>query len=404
MNEQCKNGLQDKMESFGLYIHVPFCRSRCGYCDFPTRAVRRLPRTRYLRAVLAELDARGTLVEGFALRSIYIGGGTPSLLDPEAVATLIERVRERFHPPSGIEVTLEVNPGDATAPTFRDLRAAGVNRLSLGVQILDDVRLKALGRRHDAASARRAVGLARLAGFDNISVDLLFALPGQTVPDHLEQLRRLIALEPEHLSTYALSLAPTSPMARAGITALPDERQLAMMEQGREVLEAAGFVHYEVSNYARPGRRSQHNSGVWQGWPYLGLGPFAHSMVPHGAATLRCASPDIEAYLRGWLGTGERPWRSNGWPGLPPGGQAEVVQGDAARLEQLFLGLRTVLGVDRVAFARRFGQDPARADHPSLPRLLASGWLLLTPSHLRPSRQGIWLADELALRLSDGPP
>ena len=371
------------MQSFGLYIHFPFCRTRCGYCDFPSAATSRVPQRRFTRAVLQELDRRAGEVGGASLGSIYLGGGTPSLWQAQGVASVVAAALARFPAvEQGVEVTLEMNPGDLSSARLGLLQQAGVNRLSIGVQVLDDQLLATLGRRHTAQDARQTLRAARHRGFQNISCDLMLGFPGQAAAEHLAQLRDLLTLEPDHVSTYALSLTPHSALFReSGWREAAPDLLAALLNDGRALLEQRGFAQYEVSNFARPGRRARHNLTYWQGAPYLGLGPHAHSMIPDGQRNLRGCNASTSAYLAGEHTT---------W---------EVVPAESARFEEMFLGLRTVDGVQRAGFAARFGEDPLDLYRAALERQQAAGLVTIDPERVAPTPRGIWLADELAATL-----
>jgi oxygen-independent coproporphyrinogen-3 oxidase len=378
----------------GVYIHVPFCLRRCGYCDFASSATAasEIPHRAYAAAVVRELELRAGDHPGLELASIYLGGGTPSLLAVGAIGEMLDAIRGRLAASPALEITIEANPGTVDERRLSALRALGVNRLSLGVQSLDDRSLALLGRIHDAAAARAAIRAARAAGFTRLSCDVIFGLPGQTLAHHLAQLRALCELAPDHVSAYGLSLSPGSALSRAGLQPAADELQAEMMEAGRALLEEAGLPQYEVSSFAPESERSRHNLLCWSGRPYLGLGASAHSMVQDGAETLRIANPPLSRYLEAAPSPGAVPARLEG-------AVLERVGEASSRFELLFLGLRTVDGVDREHYAARFGADPLAHFGPALRELEAQGLLSLANGRLAPTRRGIWFADELALRL-----
>lgn len=368
----------------GVYVHFPFCRTRCGYCDFPTAASPRIPQRRYTEAVMAEFERRAGRYAGHPLTSIYLGGGTPSLWAPGQAARLLAAILSTFPAASGgVEVTAEINPGDASPRLLAALGQAGINRISVGAQSMNDATLEALGRRHTARQTRRAVAAARRAGFQNISCDIILGLPGQGVDDLAAQIDRLLELEPDHVSAYALTLSPASPLYRRGWREADPDLLADLLGQGRDSLAAAGLPQYEVANHAPPAARSRHNLLYWRGAPYLGLGAHAHSALPDGPRTLREANPSTARYLAG------EPERQ------------EVVSPAAARFEQIFLALRTCDGLDRAAHRRRFGDDPAERAPAAAARLQAAGLLRVTRERLAPTSRGIWLADEMALALSE---
>ena len=321
-----------------LYVHGPYCARICPYCDF--NVVRDRGRNEeqagLVAAILSDLEAQARLTGPRRLASIFFGGGTPSLMAPEAVAEVIARAETLFTPRAAIEVTLEANPTDAEAGRFAALAGAGVNRLSLGVQSLDDAALKFLGRNHSASEARRAIALAG-AAFDRLSIDLIYARPGQTVADWTTELETAVDLGFEHVSPYQLTIEPTTAFGRAfarGSLIPPDEELDAdLYEATQAVLGRAGFDAYEVSNHARgTAARSAHNLHVWRGGDYLGVGPGAHGRLTlDGVRTATVAHRGVAAYVEG-VSAGT-PW-------------SDTDRQDAAEAaeERILLGLRTVEG------------------------------------------------------------
>jgi putative oxygen-independent coproporphyrinogen III oxidase len=304
-----------------LYVHVPWCVRKCPYCDFNSHALREPPdEAAYLAALVADLQRDAPLAGGRRAVSVFIGGGTPSLLSGAFVGRLLESVDRSIGLTAGAEITLEANPGTADAGRFRDYRAAGVNRLSLGVQSLDDRHLAMLGRIHGRAEALAAAHLARAAGFDNLNLDLMHALPGQTVGQALADLEGVLALGPEHVSWYQLTIEPNTAFAAAP-PAVPDEDRVAeMQEEGFARLAAAGFEHYEVSAHARGGFRCRHNLNYWEFGDYLGIGAGAHGKltlhdgrihrrwkVRHPTDYLTRAGSDAAAAGRAVLGAADLP-------------------------------------------------------------------------------------------------
>lgn len=374
----------------GLYVHFPFCQTRCPYCDFATDARADVPHQAWTDAVVAELELRAPLFSG-PLSTIYFGGGTPSLWRPECVAKVVRAACARLG--SALEeVTLEANPGDADLARFAALREAGIDRLSLGVQSLSDRFLKVLGRRHDAHQAREAVAGARAAGIENLSCDLMFALPDQTLADLRADLDALIQLGPDHVSAYALTVEHATPfgtLRRAGRLALPDvERQADMFEAVRDDLLRAGFVHYEISNWARPGREAIHNTRYWTGADYLGLGASAHSRrqvqeTVERWGTVASADAYLGAVARAQAGEGR-------FPRDPLVAYFERLDEAAARRERVWLALRTREGVAGAWLEDR--RDRVRG-------LLAAGLVEQEGGRVRLSRRGVLLADEVAVRL-----
>ena len=361
-----------------LYVHWPYCARICPYCDF--NVVRDRGRVEeqaaLVEAILADMAAQAALTGPRRLASIFFGGGTPSLMAPEAVAAVIDRARTLFPPRGAIEITLEANPTDAEAARFAALAGAGVNRLSMGVQALDDAALAFLGRNHSADEARRAVAVAARA-FPRLSIDLIYARPDQTVAGWRAELAGAIDMGFEHVSPYQLTIEPTTAFGRAvarGAWTPPDEdRSAALYETTQTVLEAAGFDAYEVSNHARgTAARSAHNLHVWRGGDYLGLGPGAHGRLTlQGARTATVAHRGIGAYVAGVAA------------GTPWSEQETQSARDAAE-ERVLLGLRTVEGVALDALAM-LGRT---ADAEPLAGLIADGFLAVDADRLRATAAG----------------
>jgi len=361
-----------------LYVHWPYCARICPYCDF--NVVRDRGRVDeqagLVEAILADLEAQAALTGPRRLASIFFGGGTPSLMAPEAVAAVIALARTLFPPRGPIEITLEANPTDAEAARFAALADAGVNRLSMGVQALDDAALKFLGRNHSADEARRAVAVAARA-FPRLSIDLIYARPDQTVDGWRAELTEALDLGFEHVSPYQLTIEPTTAFGRAvarGAWAPPDEdRSAALYETTQTVLEAAGFDAYEVSNHARGvAARSAHNLHVWRGGDYLGVGPGAHGRLTlDGARTATVAHRRVGEYTAGVArGT---PWS-----------EKDTQSARDAAEEKVLLGLRTVEGValtDLAALGRTAEAEP-------LAGLIGDGFLDLAMDRVRATRAG----------------
>jgi len=361
--------------SVGVYVHVPFCERVCPYCDFAVVAARPLApalEERYVDALLCELAARRGVFAGRALASVYLGGGTPALLQPASVARLLDAIRAAF--PAGArapEVTLEANPSTLESARLPAFRAAGVNRLSLGVQSFDDGVLKRLGRAHRAEAGRAALRAARAAGFANLSIDLLFAAPGQSLAALERDLDEAIAFAPEHVSTYALTLEPGTPFARAaarGRLALPDDDAVAaMLERVRGRLEAAGLLLYELSNFARPGFEAVHNARYWERRPVLGLGASAWSTDPR--------APEAPFGVRRENARATAAYLAAVEAGASPEVSAEVLAPRVAQGEAAFLALRTRRGLVASAFAREFGAAPRALWSEAIDELREAGLL-----------------------------
>ncbi len=383
--------------SVGVYVHIPFCERICPYCDFAVVAARKLSpadEERYVSALLAELAGRSEAFAGRALATLYFGGGTPSLLTPESIARLTAAVSAAFSGSPG-EVTLEVNPSTLEQSRLPGFREAGVTRLSLGVQSFDDETLRRLGRAHRAGECHAALDAARAAGFENVSLDLIFGAPGQDIAGVLRDAAAALAHAPAHVSAYALTLEPGTPFARAaarGRLAVPDDDLAAemMLALGR-ALEAAGLARYEISSWSRPGLASQHNQRYWRRLPVLGLGMGAHSQEPPRAGEPFGARSANERTLAPYLARIEA--RRFASP------EREVLAEPTARGEALFLGLRMREGLRAAAFAAEFGGPPRAFFGPALDALAASGLVLeSTGGDLALSERGWLFADDVAAR------
>jgi putative oxygen-independent coproporphyrinogen III oxidase len=373
---------------FGVYIHFPYCRKRCPYCDFAVHARARIPHDRYADAIVAELDARAGEFAGRRAVSVYFGGGTPGLWRADCVARVLDGVRARFGGGDGLrEVTLEANPDELPRAQLDGFRAAGVTRLSLGVESLTPRHLHTLGRLHGPDEPRAAVADARAAGFDALSLDLMFGMPSQTMAELDADLDGLLALAPDHVSVYNLTVEERTPfgaMRREGTLKLPDGGlQADMYERVMATLARAGFEHYEISSWARPGRRAVHNSLYWTGGEYVGLGSSASSFrrVAGGGAERTANARSVDDYLRG-----------------APAAQHETLDAAQVEREAMWLGLRLLDGIDRAAHRALHGVDPATRHAAELDRLAAEGLVEVTPDRLRLTRRGVLFADEVGTR------
>jgi putative oxygen-independent coproporphyrinogen III oxidase len=318
----------------GLYVHIPFCLTRCGYCDFNAHAGLDHLKSPYVSALEREADLSADAWREVRFVSVFLGGGTPTTLPPEAIRTLLDHLRSRFAVDRDAEVTCEANPDTVNAGSLDALRSLGVVRLSLGVQSFDPSVLEALERVHQPDAARRAYRGARAAGFGSVNLDLIYGAHGETTASWRRTVEEAAALRPEHLSCYALTIEPATPLGRkvaAGEVPGPDpDRQAEMYEIACGILASAGYRHYEVSNWALPGHECIHNLGYWEGRPYLGLGAGAHSFRG-GRRWWNVRPPDRYVSLT--------------LQGRPPVGGEEVLTADEARLEQLLLGVRRASGV-----------------------------------------------------------
>jgi oxygen-independent coproporphyrinogen-3 oxidase len=380
-------------DPLGVYVHFPFCSKRCPYCDFAVDTRKDIPHDEYADAVIAELRARtGWYAGAGPLVSIYFGGGTPGLWRPDALGRVIAAVRATFGGTEQ-EITVEVNPGEVDEARLAALRAAGANRLSIGVQALDDRALTVLGRNHGAAAGPACVQAARAAGFDNLSVDLICGVPGQSADDWRRDVDAVIALGPEHVSAYALTIERGTAFGardRAGRLPRPDDEAVAgELTHARAAFAAAGLEPYEISSYARAGRRSRHNQLYWALAPYLGLGASAASFRPLADGTgWRFSNPRAtDVYLGQVQAAGASTAR-------------HVERRSAADLENeaIWLGLRTADGIDRAAHRDRHGVDPVAGREREVAAATASGWLSCDDARLRLTPAGVLFADEIAAR------
>jgi oxygen-independent coproporphyrinogen III oxidase len=323
-----------------LYVHVPFCARRCTYCDFAIAVRRVVPVADYLAALDAELRLRWGSSSDWTLDTLYFGGGTPSRLGGEGIARAIDSVRRVAALAPGAEVTIEANPEDVSPVTAREWRAAGVNRVSLGVQSFDDATLRWMHRVHDAARAERAIIELRDAGITNLSIDLIFALPDE-VPTRVweRDLERAVALAPPHVSLYGLTVEPHTPLGKSlavgGITEAGEDRYERDFLLAHDIMTAAGLEHYEVSNFGRAGMHSRHNSAYWRSVPYAGLGPGAHELRVEEGRMLRRWNDDV--YVR---------WAQALAEGRDPIAGDETLTAENRIAEEVYLGLRSTAGLE----------------------------------------------------------
>ena len=363
---------------FGLYLHWPFCQSKCPYCDFNSHVAASIDQARWKTAYLAEIDRLAAETSGRVLQSVFFGGGTPSLMDPDLVAAILERIRAAWPQANDCEVTLEANPGSVEAGRFRGYADAGVNRISMGIQALNDADLRRLGRLHSVAEAKAAFAVAR-AAFDRVSFDLIYARQDQSLADWGTELREALSMSVDHLSLYQLTIEDGTAFgdrfAKGGLRGLPDEDLSAdMYSLTQDICNEAGLPAYEVSNHAAPGRESRHNLIYWRGGDYIGIGPGAHGRLTLGGARWATEGPRAPGE---WLKrveaghTGERP--------------RDLVPNNERALEYLMMGLRLTEGI---ALARYQALADQQLNINKINGLVDIGMLRLTSGVIHATTKG----------------
>jgi len=368
----------------GLYLHIPFCVSKCSYCDFFS-IIERDGIPVFLAALFKEMILRRKVFESFD--TLYIGGGTPSVLTSDQLNRIVAQLHQNFEILDEAEITLEANPADIHVSALEEMRSLGINRLNIGVQSFDDRILNFLGRRHNGNQAVQAIFAARQAGFDNFGIDLIYGIPGQSRHTWKKTLQQAVSLNIPHLSCYQLTVEQETPLGRAyrqGLFEIPDNDELfEWFMDTSEFLEESGYCHYEVSNFAsRESLMSRHNSKYWQHVPYLGLGPAAHSF---DGEKRWWNVRSLEDYVH-QLNADKLPMEN-----------CETLNGEELQLESLFLGFRTKAGVHLADFAEKYGFDLLSLKKTQIEPLLAEGHLIITDGRLQPTRRGMALADSLAL-------
>jgi oxygen-independent coproporphyrinogen-3 oxidase len=373
-----------KKEQAGLYIHIPFCLSKCGYCSFYSiKSINLIPE--YVAALKKEIKYYRKIFSSFD--TIYLGGGTPSLLTIRQLETIFKATNKSYKIDSYAEITMEVNPGDVSLEYFQSLRSLGINRLNIGIQSFDDHILKFLGRRHNSAEAVAAIDDSRKAGFDNLGIDLIYGVHGQNISSWKKTLQKALSYKPEHISCYQLSLSEKTPLYKKYSLEgwqLPDEdTELKLFLTTASELENAGYTHYEVSNFARQDKfKSRHNQKYWQHTPYLGLGPAAHSFLNNKRWWNKAA---VKTYLKE-IAQDKMPVENT-----------ETLSAEQLQLEALFLGLRTKAGIDLKRYKTGHGVDLLEDKKTIIDALIKNKFLELKDGFLRPTRAGMAVADSLAL-------
>ena len=358
-----------------LYIHLPWCERKCPYCDFNSHETAQLPEQEYLAALLDDLAADAHLARGRPVETLFIGGGTPSLFSARAIATLIDGIGARLALAPGLEATMEANPGSAEAEKFRGFRAAGINRLSIGIQSFDDACLQALGRIHNSDQARAAIEYARAAGFDNFNIDLMHGLPGQTAERAAADVAEALAFQPPHLSWYQLTIEPNTVFNKRP-PPLPVEDVLAdIQDAGEALLAGAGLRQYEVSAFSRPGRQCRHNLNYWSFGDYLAIGAGAHGKVTdaNGQITRYAKTRGPQDYLASPAGT--RTSRSRTL------NSREIIE------EFMLFALRLNRGFNESEFEARTGLE-IEVLQPQLHTLQSRGLLQIREGVIRPTGLG----------------
>lgn len=358
----------------GLYVHIPFCRSRCIYCGFYSSTALEL-RQSYVDAVVREIQMRGSA----DIATIYLGGGTPSQLSPEQLRQIFDAVYIYNNVPEGAEVTIECNPDDVSEAFVEALGSLPVNRISMGAQTFDDDRLRFLHRRHTSRQVSEAVSQLRQAGIPNISIDLMYGFPGETLDQWISDIDAALALHVEHISAYCLTVEEDTPLYRMQLPELDEELERQMYDTLIDRLEAAGYEHYEISNFARPDFRSRHNSGYWSGTPYIGIGAAAHSYDIH---TRSWNVSDIRHYIDA-IQHGKRPF------------EEEIIDEETRYNDTITVALRTREGLPLASLTdaqRTYCLENAR-------RFIDAGLLELTANNLHLTRKGLFVSDMIMSEL-----
>ncbi len=385
--------------ALALYLHIPFCTAKCGYCDFNAYEGLDHLVPGYTQSLLREVELWAPAAREFHVQTVFFGGGTPSLTSLDDMRAISAAVDERYDVATDAEWTLEANPTELTAEHLSGLRALGVNRLSIGVQSLHDDELALLDRLHSSEHALEAVTSARAAGFDNLNLDLMFGLIGQPLERWRETVERVLELRPEHLSCYALTVEPGTALhysvAKGELSAPDPDVAADQYEWTRERLAAAGYRHYEISNWARPGRECRHNFVYWRAEPYLGLGAGAHSFF----AGQRFANVDAPNRYIEAVDASYKQRRADGHGTLQQIAGGETPDAATLRADAMILGLRLLEGVSTAEFTQQVGVAPEEAFGEALERHLALGLLEREGERLRLSARGLLLANEVFVDL-----
>lgn len=368
----------------GVYIHIPFCRHKCAYCDFPSYEQLELWYDRYVDALRREIAGQGILFPEAVVDTIYVGGGTPTVLPEKLLTGVIREVCDQFRLAADAEITVEANPGTVTGEMMAALRTAGINRISFGVQSFDDRLLARMGRIHSASQGIEAVWQARQAGIDNISIDLMVDLPGQSVADWEYSLKTAVSLGVNHISAYGLKVEEGTPFAEqfaAGLLSLPDDdEQAAMYDLTNIYLAAQGYERYEISNYARPGYQCRHNLKYWRFEPYLGIGAAAHSFISGERIANTC---NVERYVK------------NIMQGISAVENRECLDDKIAMAEYCFLHLRMSEGICLHDFSEKFGVSFTSMYGKAVAKLAEQGLLIFAHDRVRLSSLGMKYGNQI---------
>ena len=366
----------------GIYIHVPFCKTRCLYCDFYS-TVNTLLRQRYVDALCLELRMRHDYLKGELVKTVYLGGGTPTQLEPQQLVAIFDTLREVYGLEQVQEVTLEANPDDLTEEYVAFIRTLPINRLSIGVQTFDDKMLRLLQRRHTAQEARDAVRRCRKAGLKNISIDLIYGLPGQTEEMLLTDLETAFELYPQHLSTYHLTYEKGTPLYRlrqsGNVKEVSEEQSRRLYRVLTDTMKARNYVHYEISNFCRGSHYSRHNMGYWTGVPYLGCGPSAHSF---DVVSREWNRPSLKDYVEG-MEKGERPF------------EKETLTLSMRYNEYVMTGLRTLRGISLTKVAKEYGAHRLRYLFSMAAPHMQRGMLVRRNGCLRLTEEAFFVSDDI---------
>jgi len=381
--------MHDQRRKAGLYVHVPFCGSVCRYCDFYSKVANSGEIDDYLEAlrVEASIEASGAFGK-FLYDSVFLGGGTPSLLSPKQIEKLFLVVRSSFSVSDDVEITIECNPSTVTEKSLRIYRDSGINRISLGVQSFNDTHLERLGRLHDSKAATETFRLLRDAGFENIGIDLIYGLPEQTLHEWNDDLKHALALEPDHISAYNLIIESETPFGRLhaeGKLRLPSEDTQSLMHSALEnKLTEARYGRYELSNYCKSGYECRHNNKYWRLQPYLGLGPAAVSF--DGALRTRNL-PDLTAYIKSAANLA-----------LPPR-ESELLDSDKLRAEVIMMQLRLSEGLQCEEIKARFQYDIIEKKERQIELLLKNGYITLIDGRIKLTPRALFISDEIIVKL-----